>query len=104
MPEVPPQQQPEDPVVSRSMGLLLLVSLVLLLATVAWSLWSEFYGLRPWRAYQSAFRGAFATYVDKQITARRAEEQALQATPDYQRLRIVRHRRKGTYWIASALR
>ena len=86
MPEVPPQQQPDDPVVSRSMGLLVLVSMVLLLVTVAWSLWDEFYGLRPWRGYQTEFRGAFSTFVEKQIGDRRSAEQALQATPDYQRL------------------
>lgn len=87
MPEVPPpQQQPDDPVVSRSLGLLLLISLVLLLATVAWSLWDEFYGLRPWRSYQTTFQGAYATYVDQQIADRRAAEQAFQDTPDYQRL------------------
>jgi len=87
VPEVPPQQQtPDDPVVSRSMGLLLLVSMVLLLVTVAWSLWDEFYGLRPWRGYQSTFRGAYSAYLEEQITARRAAEQSYQATPDYQRL------------------
>jgi cytochrome c2 len=68
------------------MGLLVLVSMVLLLVTVAWSLWDEFYGLRPWRGYQTTFRGAFATHLEKQIAARRSAEQAFQATPDYQRL------------------
>src|SRR3990172_11301333 len=68
------------------MGLLLLVSMVLLLVTVAWSLWDEFYGLRPWRGYKSTFRGAYSAYLEEQITARRAAEQSYQATPDYQRL------------------
>src|SRR3972149_5990348 len=68
------------------MGLLLLVSMVLLLVTVAWSLWDEFYGLRPWRGYQSTFRGAYSAYLEEQITARRPAEQSSQPTPDYQRL------------------
>src|SRR5262245_21882954 len=68
------------------MGLLLLVSMVLLLITVAWSLWAEFYGLRPWRRYQTTFRTAYSAYLQKQIAARRTAEQAFQATPDYQRL------------------
>ncbi len=49
MPEIPPQ---DDPVVSRPMSVLILVSVFLLLVTVAWSLYVEFFGLRPWRDYQ----------------------------------------------------
>ncbi len=33
-------------------------SAFLLLLTVAWSLYSEFFGLRPWRDYQNRFRTA----------------------------------------------
>jgi cytochrome c2 len=84
VPEIPPQQ--DDPVVSRSMGLLVLVSVVLLMATVAWSLYAEFYGLRPWRSYQNNFRTAYAAYLQKQIAGRQTAEKALQATPDYERL------------------
>ena len=84
MPEIPPQQ--DDPVVGRSMGLLVLVSMVLLLVTVAWSLYSEFYGLRPWRSYQTRFRDAYSAYLQKEIATRQTAEKALQATPDYQRL------------------
>ena len=53
MPEIPPQ---DDPVTSRPMSLLVLVSAFILLLTVAWSLYSEFFGLRPWRSYQDQFR------------------------------------------------
>jgi len=84
VPEIPPQQ--DDPIVGRSMSLLVLISLVLLLGTVAWSLYDEFYGLRPWLSYQNRFRGAYSAYLEKQIAARRTAEQTLQATPDYQRL------------------
>ena len=87
MPEIPPQERQEnDPIVSSSMGLLVLVSMVLLLVTVAWSLYDEFYGLRPWRGYQSSFRGAYSAYLEKQVAARRTAETAFQSTPDYQRL------------------
>ena len=47
MPEIPPQ---DDPITSRPLSQLVLISAFLLLLTVAWSLYSEFFGLRPWRA------------------------------------------------------
>ena len=87
MPEISPQ---DDPIVGRSMSLLVLISLVLLLGTVAWSLYDEFYGLRPWLSYQNRFRGAYSAYLEKQIAARRTAEQTLQATPDYQHLNTDR--------------
>ena len=86
MPDLPPQ---DDPVTSSSLGTLILVSAFLLLLTVAWSLYSEFFGLRPWRDYQNRFRTLYSSYLRKQITQRRAAEQALFATPDYQKLKAA---------------
>jgi cytochrome c551/c552 len=86
LPDLPPQ---DDPVTSRSMGTLILVSAFLLLLTVAWSLYSEFFGLRPWRSYQNRFRDLYATYLRKQVGQRRAAEQALYNTPDYKKLKAA---------------
>ena len=87
MPDLPPQQ--DDPIVSRPLSGLILISAFLLLLTVAWSLYSEFFGLRPWRTYQNRFRTLYSAYLQKQITQRRAAEQALYATPDYQKLKAA---------------
>ncbi len=100
MPDIPPQdQRPDsggvhqtpdtgkDPIISGSMSLAILVSVFLLLLTVAWSLYSEFFGLRPWRAYQDEFRGVYAAYLQREIESRRVDEQDLYETPDYQMLR-----------------
>ena len=57
VPEIPPQ---DDPITSRPMSLLVLISAFLLLLTVAWSLYSEFFGLRPWRDYQDRFRDVYS--------------------------------------------
>ena len=86
MPDQPPQ---DDPVTSSSLGTLILVSAFLLLLTVAWSLYSEFFGLRPWRDYQNRFRTLYSSYLRKQIAQRRSAEQALFATPDYQKLKAA---------------
>ncbi len=82
MPELPP----DDPVTSRPMAGLVLISVFLLMLTVAWSLYDEFYGLRPWRAYQSQFSQVYSTYLQKEYKQRRADEQKFFATPEYQKL------------------
>ena len=79
MPDLPPQQ--DDPIVSRPLSGLILISAFLLLLTVAWSLYTEFFGLRPWRDYQNRFRTLYAGYLQKQIAQRRTAEQALYARP-----------------------
>ena len=84
MPEIPPQ---DDPVTSRPMAGLVLISVFLLLLTVAWSLYGEMFGLRPWLKYQSRFREVYSRYLQKQIAQRKGQEQALFATPDYQKLK-----------------
>jgi len=86
VPEIPPQ---EDPVVSRPMNVLILVSVFLLLLTVAWSLYAEFFGLRPWREYQARFRDLYSTYLRKQISQRKGQEQSFYTSADYKKLKAA---------------
>jgi cytochrome c551/c552 len=46
------------------MSVPLLVSAVLLLVSLAWALYDEFYGLRPWKAYQERFRKVYSAYLE----------------------------------------
>src|ERR1700733_7485812 len=85
MPEIPPQQ--DDPIVGRPMSLFVLVSIFVLLLTVRWSFYSEFFGLRPWRDYQNKFRDVYSEYLDTQIKTRKSAEQAIYTTPDYKKLK-----------------
>ena len=82
MPELPP----DDPVTSRPMAGLVLISVFLLMLTVSWSLYDEFYGLRPWRSYQSEFSKVYSSYLEKQYQKRKTDEQKFYATPEYQKL------------------
>ena len=82
MPELPP----DDPVTTRPMAGLVLISVFLLMLTVSWSLYDEFYGLRPWRSYQSEFSKVYSSYLEKQYQKRKADEQKFYATPEYQKL------------------
>jgi cytochrome c2 len=65
---------------------LVLISVFLLMLTVSWSLYDEFYGLRPWRSYQSEFSKVYSSYLEKQYQKRRADEQKFYATAEYQKL------------------
>jgi cytochrome c551/c552 len=81
-----PELPPDDPVTSRPMAGLVLISVFLLMLTVSWSLYDEFYGLRPWRSYQAEFSKVYSSYLDKQYQKRKADEQKFYATPEYQKL------------------
>jgi cytochrome c551/c552 len=81
-----PELPPDDPITSRPMAGLVLISVFLLMLTVSWSLYDEFYGLRPWRSYQSEFSKVYSSYLEKQYQKRKADEQKFYATPDYQKL------------------
>ena len=72
------------------MSLLVLISAFLLLLTVAWSLYSEFFGLRPWRDYQNRFRRRlFRLSAEANRQAPQADEQTFYATPDYKKLKAA---------------
>src|SRR3984957_11357224 len=65
---------------------LVLISVFILMLTVSWSLYDEFYGLRPWRKYQAEFSTAYSNYLDKEYKQRRADEQKFYATPEYTKM------------------
>ena len=73
---------------------LVLISVFILMLTVAWSLYDEFYGLRPWRKYQAEFSSAYSNYLDKEYKQRRADEQKFYATP---RIHEAGGRREGRH-------
>jgi cytochrome c551/c552 len=82
-----PEPSTPDPVVSRSFSTILLVSVFLLMVTVAWSLYDEFFGLRPWRSYQRDFVAAYDKYLNGQIKQETKTEAALVTSPDYLKLK-----------------
>ena len=65
----------------------MLVSFFLLMLTVAWSLYDEFFGLRPWRAYQRDFTSAYQDFLGKQITTETKAEDAVYSSADYKKLK-----------------
>ncbi|MGH9703297.1 MAG: hypothetical protein ACRD4K_07970, partial [Candidatus Acidiferrales bacterium] len=82
-----PEQLPDDPVIKQSLSMPLLISVFLLVLTVAWSLYAEVDGLRPWRAYQSEFGEAYANYLSKAIQKQKSAEDALYSSADFKQMK-----------------
>jgi hypothetical protein len=84
VPETPVPEQ--DPVVSQSLSGPLLIAAFLLVVTVAWSLYDELYGQRPWKDYQQRFVGQYTAYLKSLQPKQASSEEALRQSPEYQRL------------------
>ena len=82
-----PEPNTPDPIVGKSFSTILLISTFLLMATVAWSLYDEFFGLRPWRSYQRDFTAAYEKYLTKQIAVEKKTEASVFSSPDYLKLK-----------------
>ncbi len=77
----------EDPIVSKSLSGPILLATLALMATVAWSLWDEIYGQRPWKEYQRVFVERYSKYLStvKSRQAAEAKKEILES-PEYRKL------------------
>jgi len=83
---MPPDTPDPDPVTSQSLSRLLLISALLLVAALGWALYDEFFGLRPWKNYQTDFVRKYTAFLRKQKPKQEAAEKAIKASPEYQAL------------------
>ena len=84
MPKKPPVG--DDPVLNRSLGRILLISSLLMIASLLWALYDETYGLRPWKDYQKQFVSLYSRHLRRiQPTQARAEQAVLQSA-EYKKL------------------
>lgn len=82
MPEVPSN----DPIQTRSLSGAILISSFLLVLTLAWALYDEMFGLRPWRSYQRRFASVYEKYLKSEIPRQKQAQDDLVASAEYQRL------------------
>lgn len=82
-----PEPAEKDPVVSQSLAFYLLIASLLMVLTLGWALYDEFFGLRPWKTYQSVFVGRYSSYLARQIPKQRAAERTLENSAEYQGLK-----------------
>src|SRR5215469_11971158 len=80
------QDQDKDPVVHSSLSKPLYISSILLVLSLAWGLYDEMYGIRPWKGYEARFVKLYSTFLRQQMGGESAAERQIKSQPDYQRL------------------
>jgi len=76
----------KDPVVSSSLSKPLFISSTILVVVMAWALWDEVYGIRPWKSYQARFIKAYSKFLKGTEGGEEALEAQIKNSPDYKRL------------------
>jgi mono/diheme cytochrome c family protein len=75
-----------DPIVSRSTSGIILVCSLLLIASLAWALYDEVYGQRPWKSAQQEFVQRYNRYLKSIKGQSRATEKEVKESAEYQQL------------------
>jgi len=81
-----PDAPEKDPIVSRSLAGYFLIAAFLLMFSLGWSLYDEFFGLRPWKTYESRSAKLYASLLTKEIPKQEAAEKAIKDSPEYKAL------------------
>lgn len=81
-PEVPTK----DPIVSRSTSGIMLICALLLTGSLAWSLYDEAFGQRPWKGMQKQFVSRYTTYLKSIKPEAGKTETEVKESPEYQEL------------------
>jgi len=81
-----PDAPEPDPIADRSMSGPLLISSLLLMVTLIWSLYDEVVGQRPWKGYQRDFVSKYGDYLETAKKRQGRSEKEVQETPEYQEL------------------
>lgn len=84
-PETPPPDA-NDPIVSKSTSGILLLCALLLTLSLAWALWDEAFGQRPWKGIQKEFVSRYTRYL-KSIRPQAGKTEAeVKESSEYQQL------------------
>ncbi len=83
---MPPETPDRDPVTSQSLSVLLVVSALLMVLTLGWALYDEFFGLRPWKNYERDFVTKYSAFLKKQKPKQETVEKAIKSSPEYRAL------------------
>jgi hypothetical protein len=74
-----PELPASDPIASRSTSGWMLVSALLLTISIAWALYDEAFGQRPWKGMQREFVHRYTRYLDSiKANAGKSEEEIKQ--------------------------
>src|SRR3977135_3367176 len=81
-----PDAPEPDPIADRSMSGALLISSLLLVVTLVWSLYDEVVGQRPWKSYQKDFVSKYGKYLETAKERQGKSEGEVKNSPEYQEL------------------
>ena len=76
----------EDPIASRSTSGWMLVSALLMTISIAWALYDEAFGQRPWKGMQREFVSRYTKYLDSIKADAGKTEAEVKESPEYQKL------------------
>jgi cytochrome c551/c552 len=83
---MPAKDSNDDPVLNQSLSVPLLVSTLILMLTLVWSLYDELYTMRPWKDYQQRFASAYLTFLQDLKPKQAVLETGIKNSPAYQEL------------------
>jgi cytochrome c2 len=81
-----PELPAHDPIASRSTSGWMLVSALLLTISIAWALYDEAFGQRPWKKTQREFVARYSRYLDSIKANAGKSEKEIKESPEYQQL------------------
>ncbi|MBI3895050.1 MAG: c-type cytochrome [Acidobacteria bacterium] len=85
MPETPSSEK--DPILSKSLSGVLLLSSLLLMITLLWALYDEVYGQRPWKGEQARFVQRYtAVLKNKKIPEQIEQEKQIRESAEFQQI------------------
>jgi cytochrome c551/c552 len=80
-------ESPErDPIVSRSTSAMMLLCALLLTGSLAWALWDEAFGQRPWKGMQQEFVSRYTRYLRSIKSQAGGTEEQVKSSAEYQTL------------------
>ena len=75
-----------DPIVSRSTSGIMLISALLLIGVLAWALYDEAYGQRPWKKAQQEFIARYTRYLSSIKGKAGQTEKEVKESAEYEQL------------------
>ena len=84
MAETPTPEQ--DPVVTKSLSVPLLVSTLILMLSLVWALYDEVWAMRPWKQYQADFIELYKAHLTKVKPEQAGREQEVKESGEYAEL------------------
>jgi cytochrome c2 len=81
-----PELPARDPIVSHSTSGWMLVCALLMTASIAWALYDEAFGQRPWKSMQREFVSRYTRYLDSIKANSGKSETEIKESPEYTKL------------------